>query len=76
MSSVDPIVIQSLLEEVERLESGLTIGAANMNTARINEKRINEIRAAIMGGPIFDARRWSQLTDDKQKEALKRGMMS
>ncbi len=43
-----------------------------MNTARINEKRINEIRAAIMGGPIFDASRWSQLTDEKQKDLLDR----
>lgn len=43
-----------------------------MTTARINEKAINEIRAAIMGGPIFDASRWSQLTEDKQKDLLDR----
>jgi len=43
-----------------------------METVKINEKRIHEARSAIMGGPVFDPVRWSQLSADKQKDLLDR----
>jgi hypothetical protein len=65
------MIIQRLLDEIERLESELK-GTTDMETAKINEKRINEIRAAIMGGPVFDPSHLSQLSEDKQRDLLDR----
>jgi hypothetical protein len=43
-----------------------------METAKINEERINQIRAAIMVGPVFDPSHWSQLSVDQQRDLLDR----
>jgi hypothetical protein len=43
-----------------------------METAKINEERINEIRTAIMAGPIFNPSHGSQLSVDQQKDLLDR----
>lgn len=65
------MVIQRLLDEVERLECELR-GSGNMETVKINENSIHEARSAIIGGPVFDPGRWSQLSADKQKALLDR----
>jgi hypothetical protein len=68
VSSVEPIVIQRLLDDIERLKSEGTA----METAKINEERINEIRAAIMVGPIFNPSHGSQLSVDQPRDLLDR----
>jgi len=73
LSSVEPIVIQRLLDEVERLERELR-QSGDMKTLKINEKGIHEARAAIVDGNAFDPVRWSQLSVDKQKVLLDRLM--
>lgn len=71
MSSVEPMIIQSLLEEIERLETELK-GTAHMESARINQNRIAEVRTAIVSGSDFDPNRWSELSADKQRHLLDR----
>ena len=42
-----------------------------METAKINKKRVSEVRVAIMGDPV-DVSRGSQLSVDKQEDLLDR----
>jgi hypothetical protein len=65
------MVIQRLLDDIKRLECK-SEGIADMETAKFNEERLNEIRAAIMLGPVFDPSHWSQLSVDQQRDILDR----
>ena len=71
MSSAEPILIQRLLDEVESLEAELK-GSVSMEAAKVHEKRIREIRTAVMDGSVFDPGNLSNLSVDKQKELLDR----
>jgi hypothetical protein len=43
-----------------------------METAKINKKRVSEVRVAIMGDPVIDVSRRPQLSVDKQEDLLDR----
>jgi hypothetical protein len=66
---VERKVVVGLLKEIERLQAQST-GARDMKG--LNESRINDVRAALTTGKIFDEDRWSGRTRQEQRELLER----
>jgi hypothetical protein len=72
VTNAEPKFIVSLFEEVESLEAELTRGTNDMEMARHHKERIDEARAALMRGLVFDTVSWSQLSAGQQKHLLDR----
>jgi hypothetical protein len=72
VTNAEAKTVVRLLEEVERLQSELTRGTRDMETARPYEERIDEARAVMMRKLILEAGRWSQLSTDQQRDLLVR----
>jgi hypothetical protein len=65
VARIDPDVIQRLLVEVEKLETTCALSARD----RLQRAKIDEARASVINGPArFDAARWAQLSERKQRE--------
>lgn len=68
MANINPNIIQSLLDEVDKLETRIN-AFTESRRSELRQTRINEVRAAITGGATkVDTTRWSQLSEQKQNE--------
>jgi hypothetical protein len=64
VANVDPSVIQTLLDDIERLKKTI-IGFTGSRSSRLEDK----VRAAVLGGAAqFDTVQWCRLSEQRQKD--------
>ena len=68
MANVDPSVIQTLLDDIERLRKTI-IGFTGSRSSRLEDSKLDKVRAAVLGGAAqFDSVQWCRLSEQRQKD--------
>lgn len=68
VANVDPSVIQTLLDDIERLRKTI-IDFMGSRSSRLEDSKLDKVRAAVLGGAAqFDSVQWCRLSEQRQKE--------
>jgi hypothetical protein len=68
VANVDPSVIQTLLDDIERLRETI-IGFTGSRSSRLEDSKLDKVRAAVLGGAAqFDSVQWCRLSEHRQKD--------
>jgi len=68
VANVDPRVIQTLLDDIERLRKTI-IDFMGSRSSRLEDSKLDKVRAAVLGGAAqFDSVQWCQLSEQRQKD--------
>jgi hypothetical protein len=68
VANVDPSVIQTLLDDIERLRKTI-IGFTGSRSSRLEDSKLDKVRAAVLGGAAqFDSVQWCRLSEQRQKD--------
>jgi hypothetical protein len=68
VANVDPRVIQTLLDDIERLRKTI-IDFMGSRSSRLEDSKLDKVRAAVLGGAAqFDSVQWCRLSEQRQKE--------
>ena len=68
VANVDPRVIQTLLDDIERLRKTI-IDFTGSRSSRLEDSKLDKVRAAVLGGAAqFDSVQWCRLSEQRQKE--------
>jgi hypothetical protein len=68
MANVDPSVIRTLLDDIERLRKTI-IGFTGSRSSRLEDSKLDKVRAAVLGGAAqFDSVQWCRLSEQRQKD--------
>lgn len=68
MANVDPSVIRTLLDDIERLRKTI-IGFTVSRSSRLEDSKLDKVRAAVLGGAAqFDSVQWCRLSEQRQKD--------
>ena len=63
MANVDPSVIRTLLDDIERLRKTI-IGFTGSRSSRLEDSKLDKVRAAVLGGAAqFDSVQWCRLSE-------------
>lgn len=68
VANVDPSVIQTLLDDIERLRKTI-IDFMGSRSSRLEDSKLDKVRAAVLGGAAqFDSVQWCRLSEQRQKD--------
>jgi hypothetical protein len=68
VANVDPSVIQTLLDDIERLKKTI-IGFTGSRSSRLEDNKLDKVCAAVLGGAAqFDSVQWCRLSEKRQKD--------
>lgn len=68
MANVDPSVIRTLLDDIERLRKTI-IGFTGSRSSRLEDSKLDKVRAAVLSGAAqFDSVQWCRLSEQRQKD--------
>jgi len=68
VANVDPRVIQTLLDDIERLRKTI-IDFMGSRSSRLEDSKLDKVRAAVLGGAAqFDSVQWRRLSEQRRKE--------
>ena len=68
VANVDPRVIQTLLDDIERLRKTI-IDFMGSRSSRLEDSKLDKVRAAVLGGAAqFDSVQWCRLSEQRRKE--------
>ena len=68
VANVDPSVIQTLLDDIERLRKTI-IDFMGSRSSRLEDSKLDKVRAAVLDGAAqFDSVQWCRLSEQRQKE--------
>lgn len=68
VANVDPSVIRTLLDDIERLRKTI-IGFTVSRSSRLEDSKLDKVRAAVLGGAAqFDSVQWCRLSEQRQKD--------
>jgi hypothetical protein len=68
VANVDPRVIQTLLDDIERLRKTI-IDFMGSRSSRLEGGKLDKVRAAVLGGAAqFDSVQWCRLSEQRRKE--------
>ena len=68
VANVDPSVIQTLLDDIERLKKTI-IGFTGSRSSRLEDNKLDKVCAAVLGGAAqFDSVQWCRLSEQRQKD--------
>jgi len=68
VANVDPSVIQTLLDDIERLKKTI-MGFTGSGSNRLGASKLDQVHAVVVGSAAkFDSAQWSRLSEQKQNE--------
>jgi len=68
VANVDPSVIRTLLDGIERLKKTIT-GFTGSRPSRLEDSKLDKVRAAVLCGAVqFDSVQWCRLSEQRQKD--------
>ena len=68
VANVDPSVIQTLLDDIERLRKTI-IDFMGSRSSRLEDSKLDKVRAAVLGvAAQFDSVQWCRLSEQRQKD--------
>ena len=68
VANVDPSVIRTLLDDIERLRKTI-IDFTGSRSSRLEDSKLDKVRAAVLGGAAqFDSVQWCRLSEQRQKD--------